>query len=85
MLLDSTSQQNQGFTVNAYLLFGTMAGVLSTSLLDSLNSWFGAADNPMVYGQTLAAVCLISYLGCIPAFARAGEEYKKMVEARAQD
>lgn len=38
MLLDTTSQKNQGFTVNAYLLFGTMAGVFSTSILDWLNN-----------------------------------------------
>ena len=78
MLLDTTSPKNQGFTVNAYLLFATFAGTFSTQLMDYLNQSLGASSsNPEIYGYTLAAFTAISYLGSIPFFYLAGRSYKE--------
>ena len=76
MLLDTTSPKNPGFTVSVYLLFATMAGTLSTFLIDPINSYFGVADDTSVYGYTLAAFTLFSYLGCIPFYYLAGKSYE---------
>lgn len=75
MLLDTTSPKNPGLTVAVYLLFATLAGTLSTTLLDALNTYLGAADHVETYGYTLAGFTLFSYLGSVPFFYLAGKSY----------
>ena len=82
MLLDSIPPQHQGFAVNIYLLFASLAAMISTSTLDLINHEIDAPNHPHLFGHTLMAVCLISYLGSAVAFAFAGRDYKKYFDGQ---
>ena len=69
-----------GFTVSAYLFFTTIAGMISTAALDWLQNYLGAPDNIPLYGQTLCAFIMFSYVGSIPFFWLAGRSYEKQMK-----
>lgn len=82
MLQDSAKGKNQGFTINAYLLFATLAGSLSTWAIDFANMKLNPGSDPDQFGTILAYSLLISYLGSVPFFFMAGQGYEKLIKNR---
>lgn len=69
-----------GFAVSAYLFMTTISGMISTALIGYIQVQLDAAENPEIYGYTLALFMQISYLGCIPFFYMAGIRYQEKME-----
>jgi hypothetical protein len=57
-----------------------MAGTLLTMILGYLANIFGAADNPIVFGQLLMVIQSVAFLGMIPLFGLAGKAYEKEIK-----
>ena len=46
MLMDTTSPENMGFAVSAYLFLTTISGMFSTALLGWVQNYYDASENP---------------------------------------
>lgn len=77
MLLDAAPPEAQGLAVNVYLLFSSVAAIISTSTFDFILDKFFDND-PKAIGELLTIISLISYLGSVFAFIGAGYGYRKL-------
>ena len=55
---------------NTSLVIGTIVG---TTALGAVQDYLGAAEDPSIYGTSLAAACAIAYITSIPLFYIAGQ------------
>ena len=46
MLIETANPRDLGFTINTYLLFGTLSGSFSTYFMDKVQIYFNAMANP---------------------------------------
>ena len=83
MLQDSSKGKIQGFTINVYFMFATLAGSLSTFFLDFFNQRLNTDSDPGAFGDLLGYFVLVSYLGSVPFFYLAGLFYQKQLKERA--
>jgi len=82
MMQTTVKPEQQGSIVSAHLFYMTIAGCFSTVLLGHVANVLGAAANPAIYGQLIFVWNVIGYVGSVPFFWKAGQEYKKFVENR---
>lgn len=83
MLMDSTSVENMGFAVSAYLFMTTIGGMLATTALGLIQSRLDAESDVSLYGTTLCYFMMFSYLGSIPFWYLAGRSYSsKLAQAK---
>ena len=84
MIVNTISPGNKAFGTAAFLFCATMAGVISTAVLNQLQETYDVKNNPPRYGYILCAFVCFSYGGSIPFFALAGREYRKVMLSRQE-
>jgi hypothetical protein len=57
-----------------------IAGCTTAVSLGHFANIFNASSNPHVYGYLIFIYSLIGYLGSIPSFWKAGQEYEKFLK-----
>lgn len=84
MLVNTVSKENKGFGTAAFLFISTLAGTVSTTLLNYFQTHYGAAEegNGYMYGYILCAFVVFSYGGSVPFFILAGRSYKQVMLQR---
>mmetsp|Transcript_10493 Transcript_10493/g.17597 ORF Transcript_10493/g.17597 Transcript_10493/m.17597 type:complete len:159 (-) Transcript_10493:113-589(-) len=85
MLQNTTSIKNQGFAVSVWVFGILSGGIFGSTSLGYLQQFMDAANNPSVYGNTLAAFIGGSYLLSVPLFYKAGLKYKEVRESQDRE
>lgn len=82
MVVNSIDPKYKAQGTGAFLFFATMAGVISTALLNWINQVYDCKNHPERYGYFMAGFVVFSYAGSIPFFALAGKEYRELMVRR---
>ena len=82
-MMQSTVPHNlQGNIVSAYLFFLGFAGTFSAISLGFVANYFGAQQNPWIYGKVIFFGSVVGYLLSIPCFWKAGKAYVRETEKK---
>jgi hypothetical protein len=65
--------------ISAFYFYLTIAGTFSTLLVNYFGQVLNVAANPLMYSKILCVFEAISYLGSVPFFLLAGENYAKKI------
>ena len=76
MMQNTTNSKSAGGMISAHMFYTTIAATLSPMIVNYISIFFGAAQNPAIYGQIITFISFFGYLGSIPFWWLAGRSYK---------
>jgi len=80
MMQNTVKPEQTGSVVSGFLFYLTIAGCISTVVLNYFANLLGAPGAPHIYGKLIFAWSLFGYLASIPCFWIAGKHYKKHMD-----